>query len=101
VSVRWDGHSVLLPEGSHLIGRRSDCAVAIEAPSVSRVHARLDVTREKLRIEDLRSKNGTFVSGRRIEGAADILARGEVKIGEVLVEIARLEAGDASTLTVA
>lgn len=101
VTVRWNGRSVQLPEGSHLIGRRADCAVAIDDPSVSRVHARLEVSRDSLRIEDLRSKNGTFVGGRRIEGATELFARGEVKIGEVVVELALLERGDASTLTVA
>jgi len=48
--VKWGTHTVELPEGAHLIGRREDCAVAIDDPSVSRVHARLDVTRDSLRI---------------------------------------------------
>jgi DNA-binding winged helix-turn-helix (wHTH) protein len=100
VSVRWNERTVMLAEGKHLIGRRTDCAVRIDEPSVSRVHARLDISRDALRIEDLRSKNGTFVGGRRIEAAAELFASGEVKIGEVVVEIARLEPGDASTLTV-
>ncbi|MDQ3282037.1 MAG: FHA domain-containing protein [Acidobacteriota bacterium] len=102
VSVRWMGRSIMLPVGGHLIGRRSDCAITIDAPSVSRVHARLDVTGDALRIEDLRSKNGTFVAGRRVSGPTDLLSRGsEVRIGDVVVEIARLEAAEASTLTVA
>jgi len=100
ISVRWQGHSVLLPDGVHLIGRRSDCAIAIEAPSVSRVHARLEVSQRRLRIEDLRSKNGTYVSNRRITAATDLLDRCEIRIGEVPVEIARLDAGEASTVTV-
>ena len=65
VTVRWNTQSVLLPFGGHVIGRRPDCAVAIDDPSVSRVHARLEITRDVMRIEDLRSKNGTFVDGRR------------------------------------
>jgi DNA-binding winged helix-turn-helix (wHTH) protein len=100
VAVRWLDRSVMLPEGGHLIGRRTDCAVRIDAPSVSRVHARLEVTRDALRLEDRRSKNGTFVSGRRVNAPAELLHRGEVRIGDVVVEIVRLEAGEASTLTV-
>jgi DNA-binding winged helix-turn-helix (wHTH) protein len=101
VSVRWNVQSVLLPLGAHLIGRRPDCAVAIEDPSVSRVHARLEIARDKLRIEDLRSKNGTFVEGKRITEPTELLNRCEILIGEVPVKIARLDSGDASTETAA
>jgi DNA-binding winged helix-turn-helix (wHTH) protein len=100
VSVRWEEHSTLLTIGSHLIGRRRDCAVAIEAPSVSRVHARLDVSPAALRIEDLRSKNGTFIDGRRITGAIELLDRAEIRIGEIPVKLTRLGSGDKSTETV-
>jgi DNA-binding winged helix-turn-helix (wHTH) protein len=101
VSVRWGGQTVLLPEGSHLVGRRNDCAVAIDDPSVSRVHARLEVTPDLLRIEDLRSKNGTFVGGRRMEEPAELFPQSEIRIGEVRVEVSRLDSKQASTLTVA
>jgi DNA-binding winged helix-turn-helix (wHTH) protein len=97
--VRWEQTSATLPLGVHLIGRRSDCAIPIDAPSVSRVHAKLDVGPSSLRIEDLRSKNGTFVEGRRISGAVDLLARCSVRVGEVELRLARLDAGDASTET--
>jgi DNA-binding winged helix-turn-helix (wHTH) protein len=100
VSVRWEEHSTLLTIGSHLIGRRQDCAVAIEAPSVSRVHARLDVSPAALRIEDLRSKNGTFIDGRRITGAVELLDRAAIRIGEIPVTLTRLGSGDKSTETV-
>lgn len=101
VSVRWEDHSVLLPPGSHLIGRRPDCAVAIDAPSVSRIHARIEIANEKLRIEDLHSKNGTFVDGRRISAATELHDRCEILIGEIAVKLARLDSGDASTETAA
>jgi DNA-binding winged helix-turn-helix (wHTH) protein len=101
VSVQWGAQSVVLTEGAHLIGRRSDCAVIIDDPSVSRVHARLDVTRGAMRIEDLRSKNGTFVRGVRLEGMTELLPRTELRIGEVEVRVTRLDTGEASTQTVA
>lgn len=100
VMVRWSGRALTLPEGSHLIGRRADCAVMIDLPSVSRVHARLDVLPHAMTIVDLRSKNGTFVAGRRIDKATEILPRGTVRIGEVDVELTRLDLGTDSTETV-
>lgn len=101
VSVRWNVQSVLLPMGAHLIGRRPDCVVSIDDPSVSRVHARLEISRDVLRIEDLRSKNGTFVDGRRITEPTELLNRCEILIGEVNVKLARLDSGDSSTQTAA
>ncbi|HEU4886605.1 MAG TPA: FHA domain-containing protein [Thermoanaerobaculia bacterium] len=101
VSVRWSTYTVLLPLGAHVIGRRPDCAVAIDDPSVSRVHARLEITRDMLRIEDLHSKNGTFVEGKRIKAPTELLNRCEIVIGEVNVKLARLDSGDASTQTAA
>lgn len=101
VTVRWNIQSVLLPLGAHVIGRRPDCAVAIDDPSVSRVHARLEITRDVMRIEDLHSKNGTFIEGRRISEPTELLNRCEVVIGEVSVTLARLDSGDASTQTAA
>lgn len=100
ISVRWADQSLLLPDGAHLIGRRNDCPICIQDPSVSRVHARLDVERDRLRVEDLRSKNGTFVGGKRISGLIELLDRCELKIGEVPLKIARLDRGDATTQTI-
>jgi DNA-binding winged helix-turn-helix (wHTH) protein len=97
--VRWEGHAATLAEGKHLIGRRHDCAVRIDAPSVSRVHALLQVLRTSMTIEDLRSKNGTFVAGRRIGEVTELLPRGTIRIGEVDVELLRLDGAD-STQTV-
>jgi pSer/pThr/pTyr-binding forkhead associated (FHA) protein len=75
--------------------------VAIEDPSVSRVHARLEISRDKLRIVDLHSKNGTFIDGKRIAEPTELLNRSEIVIGEVCVKIGRLDSGEASTETAA
>ena len=93
------GLQASLPPGEHLIGRRPDCAVMIDSPSVSRVHAKLHVQAGSLRIEDLGSKNGTFVAGTRIQGAVALLPRCAVRVGDIELRLARLDAGDASTET--
>ena len=43
------------------IGRSSDAAIRIDAGGVSRHHARIVVSGDEARVEDLGSKNGTFV----------------------------------------
>lgn len=98
--VRWESREATLAEGSHLIGRRADCAVRIDRPSVSRVHARLVVSRAGTAVEDLHSKNGTLVESVRIAAVTELLPRCTIRVGEVEVELARLESGEDSTLTV-
>lgn len=51
------------------IGRASDNDVVLDAPTVSRHHARVTRQGERIKIEDLRTSNGTFVNGRRVSSA--------------------------------
>jgi DNA-binding winged helix-turn-helix (wHTH) protein len=53
-----------LHDGENIIGRD-----IIGAPDVSRRHARISVKGQSVSIEDLGSKNGTWVGGQRIESA--------------------------------
>jgi DNA-binding winged helix-turn-helix (wHTH) protein len=99
VSLRWADGAVRLPSGVHAIGRAPGCAAVIEAPSVSREHASLLVTRHELRLTDLGSKNGTFVGETRIAAPTDLFDRCRIRIGEVVVEVLRL-GKDNSTETI-
>ena len=72
-----------LSEGSNVVGRDPDCGVSLEAPSVSRRHARIVVTNGKGTIEDLESKNGTFVNGRRITDATSVEDGDQIQVGSV------------------
>ena len=90
VALRWMDGGVRLSAGLHLIGRAPDCAVIIDAVSVSREHANLLVARHELRLTDLGSKNGTFVGTTRIDGPTDLFDNCRIRIGEVVVDIARL-----------
>ncbi|MBK5259332.1 MAG: winged helix-turn-helix domain-containing protein [Thermoanaerobaculia bacterium] len=71
----------VLRPGENFIGRDPDCRVVLNTPDVSRRHARITVGATTT-IEDLGSKNGTFVGQKRItqaeaigEGAAIVVGR--------------------------
>src|SRR4051812_4794297 len=51
--------------GVFVIGRASDADVRVEAPGISRRHARI-IVEDTVRIEDCGSQNGTFVRGGRL-----------------------------------
>jgi len=50
-------------EGEVTIGRSPDCQIVLKDFGISRTHARLVADEEGVRIQDLKSKNGTQVNG--------------------------------------
>jgi DNA-binding winged helix-turn-helix (wHTH) protein len=82
----WGRLPIALPEGEHVLGRDPDAVVCISSPKASRRHARIVVQGGRAVLEDLGSRNGTFVGTRRVE-APTVLANGnQIHIGsEVLV----------------
>jgi DNA-binding winged helix-turn-helix (wHTH) protein len=75
----------VLGEGTALVGRDRDCAVRVDAHSVSRRHARIAVTADQTTLEDLGSKNGTLVNGTRITQPVALKDGDEIHIGSFLV----------------
>jgi len=73
----------LLPEGAVEIGRSAEVAIRIDAGSVSRRHARIVVSGDQARLEDLGSKNGTFVDGKPVTSACLLKDGAEIRIGRV------------------
>jgi len=51
------------------IGRSKDCDIQLDDPLVSLRHARVVWDRDQWRVEDLQSKNGTYLNGARIQNA--------------------------------
>lgn len=69
--LRWQTQSgeteyLLKPEESLTIGREPDNTIIVNDSMVSRHHARIDWASESYTIQDLDSRNGTFVNGRRV-----------------------------------
>jgi pSer/pThr/pTyr-binding forkhead associated (FHA) protein len=56
----------MLLDGVNVIGRAPDATIQCNAPGVSRHHARILVTNESAVLEDLGSKNGTYLNRRRV-----------------------------------
>jgi hypothetical protein len=83
----WAGREIPLPDGEHLIGRDEDCRIRSDSKRVSRHHARVRVTPERVVVEDLGSRNGTWVRDRRIEGAAELTDGDTVRVGPEVIQV--------------
>jgi DNA-binding winged helix-turn-helix (wHTH) protein len=77
----WGTREIALQPGDNLIGRGAEAAIWIDDESVSRRHARISIGPSGATIEDLGSKNGTYVGGRKLHRAARLSNRETVKIG--------------------
>jgi DNA-binding winged helix-turn-helix (wHTH) protein len=98
--LEWGERQIPLPEGEHILGRDPGVLVRITAPRVSRRHARIRVQGDRAALEDLGSKNGTYVGEERIEGPTDLADRDEIWIGsEVLTFRAALTTEATETAT--
>ena len=72
------------------LGRSPSCNVTAEAGDVSKVHARVERTRDQLLLEDLGSANGSFVNDVRVQSvflkAGDVVRLGGTESFRVEIE---------------
>jgi DNA-binding winged helix-turn-helix (wHTH) protein len=79
----WDDHELPLSEGESIVGRDHLCEVCLHSESASRRHARITIERDRVTLEDLGSKNGTYVGQRRIQSPVRLEDGAEFRIGKV------------------
>jgi predicted component of type VI protein secretion system len=84
-------------DGELVIGRE-DAGLTIDDEELSRRHAVLRMVAEDVEIEDLGSRNGTFVNGRRIDAATRLAGGDSLKLGRSVfaIELSRAAATVAS-----
>lgn len=86
VEGRGVGRVVVLNESAR-IGRDPACDVVLDDELVSRIHLRLTPTAAGARAEDLDSRNGTFLNGNPLYGAAELSPGDQLVIGVTVFEV--------------
>jgi DNA-binding winged helix-turn-helix (wHTH) protein len=81
VRLVWDDRSIPLADGEHLIGRDPSAAIWVDSSTVSRRHAAIVVSGKSVTVQDLGSRNGTFVNGQRLDAASPLAHDDEVRVG--------------------
>jgi DNA-binding winged helix-turn-helix (wHTH) protein len=87
-----------LREGDNIVGRDPAVNVWVDAPGVSRRHARITIDGPRVHLEDLGSKNGTLLSGSSVVGSMALRDGDEIAFGAIRV---RYRAPSAQTTTLA
>lgn len=97
--VIWDGRDIPLRDGENILGRTDDAVTWIEAPTVSRRHARIVVGDDGAWLEDLGSKNGTFLSEQRLTSPAPLKDRDAFCLGSEWMTFRVVRGGLSPTRT--
>jgi DNA-binding winged helix-turn-helix (wHTH) protein len=95
-SWRWldaAGRRVPLVEGQNTIGRDPASTLQLDRATVSRHHARITLDVAGASLEDLGSKNGTFVGGKPVAGAVSLRDGDRLEFGKVVVIYREASAG--------
>ncbi len=80
----WGAREIPLGEGPHVLGRAPEAAVWIDSTKVSRQHARIVVSHGRATLEDLDSKNGTYLRGTRLSAPAELSDGDLISVGQVV-----------------
>jgi DNA-binding winged helix-turn-helix (wHTH) protein len=78
-----DEREIALHEGENVLGRVDEGVGWFESPEVSRRHARILVADGKATLEDLGSKNGTFLRDKRLSAPSTLSDGDEIRLGRV------------------
>jgi len=99
-ALMWCGREVGLREGETLIGRTEDCAIRIDSGRISRRHARIVIDADwSATLEDLGSKNGTFIHDQRIETPQPLVDGDFFDLGRLSLRFHFASGGRDSTKT--
>lgn len=80
------GATFELRQTSNIIGREKGCDILLDNGAVSRSHARIQETNGMYYIEDLRSRNFTYVNDKRLEGRTLLNDNDRIGICDVVLQ---------------
>ena len=94
----WESREISLREGETVLGRDHLAGIRIPSESISRRHARIVVAGSAATLEDLGSKNGTWLRGEKVGEAKELQDGDSIRLGSVALTL-RVVSGEGSTAT--
>jgi DNA-binding winged helix-turn-helix (wHTH) protein len=96
----WGDREIALRFGENLVGRDDDAVVWVDDAAVSRRHARISIDESSAVLEDLGSKNGTYLRGQRIGAPVALVDEDLVTIGpaSMIFRVLKQTASTASAI---
>lgn len=85
-----EGLHIPLKKGGQAMGRMKGLPIHLDDTSVSRTHCQIDVEGEKITLQDINSRNGTYVNGRRLK-SGEFLSLNHLDQLQIGIYLFRLE----------
>jgi len=95
-SVVFRGREFPLQEGENILGRDATAGIQIDDTTVSRKHATITIQEDAVTLEDLDSKNGTYLDGVKLTEPASIRDGQTFVLGDASVLFRRSGASTAT-----
>ena len=87
MNVTINGKEHPLNDGITIIGRGKDSDIQVKSPNLSRAHARFIISEGSVFIEDLGSRNGTYVNNERIEVKRELSKGDAVRFADITCSV--------------
>jgi DNA-binding winged helix-turn-helix (wHTH) protein len=84
-SVVINGVAYALREGRNVIGREPAAHIRLDLAAVSRRHAAINIHGEEAVVQDLGSRNGTWLNGEKLEAARPLRTGDEIRIAQTAI----------------
>jgi pSer/pThr/pTyr-binding forkhead associated (FHA) protein len=100
ITMNGAGREYAIADRTFLIGRRDECDLSLDNPSISQVHAVIFRRAGQHFVRDLNSRTGTFINGQRVR-EAKLDDGDEVRLGATALHYKSSAASDAQAPTAA
>jgi hypothetical protein len=87
--LAWGTERAPLAPGKNLVGRDPTADVRVDAVGVSRLHAMIVVADDEVTLQDLSSKNGTYIDDSPVKSPVPLVDGAEMRFGPVVVQFRR------------
>lgn len=98
---RWrltgGGTDIDLRDGIYTIGRAAEADIHLDSPQVSRFHAKITIHRQLVTVQDLNSKNGTFIGDHEVGGVQELVPGALLRVGPFFFTLRELWSEPAPT----
>ena len=92
----WANGRAGLGDGPHILGRDPDLELFLDSPGISRRHALITIAGNEATVEDLGSKNGTFVAGRLVDSPTRLCDGDVISVGPVQLTFSAIRTWDST-----
>jgi len=93
------GDEFRIPEGTTVLGRAPDCDIPLFDTKCSRQHCQIVKKGKYYSVEDLGSRNGTHLNGKKLSRGRQIKEGDRIRIGGTILELSDKPVGNVITQT--